>query len=134
MKRSLRHMVIVEWKNEEYVGMDSKGNKIKLAGNSFSPMELLLIALAGCTAIDIVEILKKMRKNIESLKVEVTGERNEDYPKYWRKAKIYYEVKGFDISEEDLEKAIRLSMTTYCSVAATISGKTEISYSYKLIK
>jgi len=127
-------MVVVEWKNNEYVGMDSKGNIIRLAGNNPSPMELVLIALAGCTAIDIVEILKKMRKNIESLKVEVNGERNEDFPRYWKKAKIFYEIKGSDITEEDAEKAIRLSMTTYCSVAATISGKTEISYSFRIIK
>jgi len=127
-------MVVVEWRNNEYVGMDSKGNIIRLAGNNPSPMELVLIALAGCTAIDVVEILKKMRKNIESLRVEVDGERNEDFPRYWKKAKIFYEIKGSDITEEDAEKAIRLSMTTYCSVAATISGKTEISYSFRIIK
>ncbi len=127
-------MVVVEWKNNEYVAFDSKGNSIKLGGNNPAPMELVLIALAGCTAIDVVEILKKMRKEIEYLKVEVTGERNEDYPRYWKKAKIHYEIKSNDATNEDVEKAIRLSMTTYCSVAATISGKTEISYTYSLIK
>lgn len=127
-------MVLVEWKNGEYKGFDSKGNVIELSGKGFSPMEMVLIALAGCTAIDIVEILKKMRKNLEELKVSVEGERNEEFPRYWKKARIHYEAKGKDISEEDLEKAIKLSMTTYCSVAATISGKTEITYSYRLIK
>ncbi|HLI46019.1 MAG TPA: OsmC family protein [Geobacterales bacterium] len=127
-------MVVVEWKNEEFTGIDSKGNVVKLAGKNISPMEMVLIALAGCTAIDVVEILKKMRKNLESLRVQVEGERNEEYPKYWKKAKIFYEIKGSDITEEDVEKAIKLSMTTYCSVAATISGKTEISYSFRVIK
>mgnify|MGYP000013209854 CR=1 FL=1 len=127
--------VRVEWKVDEgYMGYDSKGNSIALGKDKFSPMELLLISLAGCTAIDVVEILTKMRKKIKEVKVYVEGERNEEYPRYWKKAKIKYEVFGEDVTNTDVEKAIKLSMDIYCSVAATISGKTEISYSYEVKK
>lgn len=125
--------VKVEWKGDHnYIGYDSKGNTIRIGKDSLAPMELLLISLAGCTSIDVVEILTKMRKNIKEISVSVTGERNEDFPRYWKKVKIEYLIKGSGLSNEDVEKAIKLSMNVYCSVAATISGKTEISYSYKL--
>jgi putative redox protein len=127
--------VKVTWKViEGYVGYDSKGNTIELGKDKFSPMELLLISLAGCTAIDVVEILTKMRKKIKEVNVYVEGERNEEYPRYWKKAKIKYEILGEDVTNADAEKAIKLSMDIYCSVAATISGKTEISYSYEIKK
>ncbi len=125
--------VKVEWKGDSnFVGYDSKGNTVSLGRNAIAPMEMLLISLAGCTAIDVVEILTKMRKNVKELNVLVSGERNEDYPRYWKKVKIEYIIKGSGLSNDDVEKAIKLSMNVYCSVAATISGKAEISYSYKL--
>jgi len=125
----------VEWSKEKgFIGYDSKNNALKIGKENFSPMELLLISLAGCTAIDIVEILTKMRKNVKEIKVYVEGERNEEYPRYWKKAKIKYEIISDDVTNSDVEKAIKLSMDIYCSVAATISGKTEITYNYEIKK
>lgn len=95
----------------------------------FSPMELLLIAAAGCTAIDIVSILKKMRIEFNRLEVEISGERREDYPKVYKKLDISYHVKGKGVKLEKVKKAVELSLTKYCSASITLKkAGAEVSY------
>ena len=85
-----------------------------------SPTELLLIAVAGCSGMDVVSILQKMHEPLAGLEVSVSGERASDHPKYFTAIEILYHAKGRGISREKLERAVSLSQSTYCSVLATL--------------
>ncbi|MDI6851357.1 MAG: OsmC family protein [bacterium] len=97
-----------------------------------APMELLLVALGGCTAMDVISILNKMREKVREFSVEVEGERAPEHPKYYTKIHIKYIFKGENLKEENLLKAIQLSQNKYCSVSANLSGKSEITYFYEI--
>ncbi len=84
-----------------------------------SPMEFMLAGVAGCTAVDVVSILKKMRQDVQDLTVFIDGDRAEDYPMVYTDVKIVYTVKGKNIDPTAVEKAIELSMTKYCSASIT---------------
>lgn len=81
------------------------------------PMELLLAGVAGCTGIDVLSILGKMRQDVQDLTVDIEGDRAEDYPMVYTDVKIVYRFKGKGIEETAVAKAIELSMTKYCSAS-----------------
>lgn len=83
-----------------------------------SPMEFLLAGVAGCTAIDVVHTLKKMRQNVNGLEVEISGVRATEHPKVYTDVEILYLVQGEDIDPSAVERAIQLSMDRYCSASA----------------
>ena len=98
------------------------------------PMELLLMGLGGCTAIDVILIMKKQRQVIEDLKISVSGERvkiegTEMTP--FRKINIHFKFKG-NIVEEKAKKAIELSMEKYCSATAQFSASAEITHTFEI--
>jgi len=82
------------------------------------PKPLMMVALAGCTGMDVVSILKKMKMNFEDFSVEVEGDVTEDHPKRFEGMKIIYRIKGKDINRKNVEKAVNLSSTRYCGVSA----------------
>ncbi len=82
------------------------------------PKKLMLIALAGCTGMDVVSILKKMRVDYDTLNVKVEGELTDEHPMYYKSMKIIYEFKGHDLPMDKLEKAVSLSGERYCGVQA----------------
>ncbi len=88
-------------------------------GQGPAPMQVLAVALGGCTAMDVLSILKKMRQPVEEFRVEVSGERADEHPKRYTSLDVVYRVKG-DVDEAKLARAIELSETRYCSVAATL--------------
>ncbi|MEA5139437.1 OsmC family protein [Arcicella rigui] len=98
------------------------------------PMELLLMGLGGCTAIDVILIMKKQRQVIEDLKISVSGERvkiegTEMTP--FRKINVHFKFKG-NIVEAKAQKAIELSMEKYCSATAQFSGSAEITHTFEI--
>ncbi len=97
------------------------------------PLELVLIAMGGCTAMDVASILKKMQVKYDSLEISITAEKAEQHPKYITKAHIKYLLYGKDIDTTKLEKAIKLSMDTYCSVTAMVRKTAEITTEYEII-
>ncbi len=98
-----------------------------------SAMDFLLVGLGSCTAIDVVSILKKMRENFRTLRVEVNGERAQDFPKVYTKVTLKYIVYG-RVNEENLKKAIELSQNKYCSASIMFKRSgTELEYSYEII-
>ena len=129
----------VKWAGDEffigtgYTGhaqvMDSKGDRAAAT----SPLEMLLVAVAGCTAMDVISILLKKRQNITDYNVEVTGERADDHPRKFVKFKVHHIVHGRSVSEKAVADAIELSDQKYCSVAATVRPTAEIITSYKII-
>lgn len=99
-----------------------------------SPMELLLIALGSCTAIDVIGILNKKRQNVEEYKVEVRGQRRDQHPRSYSRMEVRHILKGRNISEKSVAQAIELSATKYCSVAATLKPTAEIFSSFEIIE
>jgi putative redox protein len=122
-----------------FIGTTPSGNSITVdvkgeRKSAPSPLELLLISVASCTATDVVSILEKKRQDVTDYKVEITGERREDFPRRFTKFHIHHIVYGRDVSEQALAQAIELSDTKYCSVAATVRPAAEITTSYEIIQ
>jgi len=82
------------------------------------PKVLMLTALAGCTGMDVVSILKKMRVEVEDIQIIVEGDLTEEHPKYYEKMHVIYQFKGKDLPMAKLEKAVNLSEERYCGVSA----------------
>ncbi|HXG85579.1 MAG TPA: OsmC family protein [Pyrinomonadaceae bacterium] len=98
-----------------------------------TPMEMLLVSVAACTAVDVVSILQKKRQKITDYKSEITGERRLEHPRAFTKFHIHHIVYGRDVSEQAVRQAIELSDTKYCSVAATVRSA-EITTSFEIIE
>jgi putative redox protein len=106
-------------------------NTILLDGNKqkgFGPKALLLSGLAGCSGIDVLDILEKMRVEINDLKMEVETTVTEDYPKVFKDILITYTVKTDPVNEEKVKKAIELSLEKYCGVSAMLQKNSPIDY------
>ncbi|MEP6921305.1 MAG: OsmC family protein [bacterium] len=99
-----------------------------------TPMELLLLALGSCTAVDVIGILKKKREEVSEYKVEVRGERRAEHPRSYSKMTVHHIVKGQNVSENSVRQAIELSETKYCSVAATLRPTAEIVSTFEIIQ
>jgi putative redox protein len=97
-----------------------------------TPMEVLLVSLAGCTGMDVASILKKKRVDLDSMAVKVKGERAGEHPKYFTNIDIELNLKGNGIKEEDVRRAVELSKDKYCSVSVMLKEKAEISYRWNI--
>jgi len=117
------HWLVMDSPKEEFGG--NKG--------ATSPMELLLMATGGCTAMDVISILNKMRVPFKRLEVVVEGKQEEEFPKAFKEIEIIYRIYGKGIPEEKVQRAIELSQEKYCGVSATVKGKAEINYRYEII-
>ena len=96
------------------------------------PAELPFVGLSGCTGMDAISILRKMRQDVTSFSVEVEGlERTEEHPKYWSIIRVTFHVEG-EVEPAKLEKAINLSRERYCGVSAIMRGVVDIQYRYVL--
>ena len=98
-----------------------------------SPMELLLVSLAGCTGMDIASILKKQRQPLAALKVRVRGKRADDYPKVFTELEVIYLVWGEGLDPKAVERAIQLSEEKYCSVGLMLGEAAPIRSSYQIL-
>jgi len=125
--------------NKEFVGTDSSKHSVVMStqdeanGTGMRPSELLLIALAGCTAVDVVSILEKRREKLTGLEVTVDGEQDDDPPWTYRKIHLTYTLHGTDLSQQSVQRAIQLSEDKYCSVRATVSGVAQVTHSYRIL-
>jgi len=110
-------------------------NSAEFGGNSAgsSPKELILLGLAGCTATDVITILKKKRVDINDFKINVTAEVAEEHPKVFTKIHLEYLFFGENIPSKDVERAIELSRTKYCSITKMLEKTVEITHSFKII-
>lgn len=99
-----------------------------------SPLELLLVSVAACTASDVISILQKKREAVSDYRVEITGERVEDHPRKFVKFHIHHIVHGRSVSEKAVADAIELSDTKYCSVAATVRPTAQITTGFEIIE
>jgi putative redox protein len=97
-----------------------------------SPMELLLIALGGCTGADVVSILEKKRQRVTGYEIEVRGERRAEYPRIYTRIEVVHRLRGHQIDERAVQHAIELSETKYCSVSAMLGASSELSMKYEI--
>ncbi|MCK5585747.1 OsmC family protein [Candidatus Bipolaricaulota bacterium] len=123
-----------------FVGKGASGHEVHMdAGESVGgadaaarPVEVLLSSLGGCTGMDVVSILRKMKTEPSSLQIEIQDERAPEYPKVFTKIHLIYRVEG-DVPEENLIKAIDMSLAKYCPIANTLGGVSEISYEASVV-
>jgi len=117
----------------QFVGTDSTQHAIVLSApdeensTGVKPSDLLLLALGGCTAVDVVEILRKKRQQLTGLTVRVTGEQDAEPPWAFRRIHVVYEVRGRNLAPQAVEQAVALSEEKYCSVRATLEGQVELT-------
>ena len=97
-------------------------------GDGFKPLELLLIGLAGCTAMDVISILQKKRQNVTGFEVRAHAERAIDHPRVFTAVVIEYLVSGTDIDRAAVERAVELSETKYCSAQAMLGKAVPIEH------
>lgn len=97
------------------------------------PKPLALVALAGCTGMDVISILKKMRIEPSYFNVSVEGELTEEHPRYYEKIHLVYEFKGNDLPMEKLEKAVNLSQERYCGVTAMLQKAASITHEIRIL-
>ncbi len=120
-----------------FTGMSGSGHQIvmdnKEGDQGARPMELVLVGQAGCTAMDVMSILQKKRQEVTAYQVSVTSEEHEGNPSYFTRADIVHEVEGPALDEASVRRAIELSATKYCSVAAMLAaGTVELHHRYRI--
>ena len=125
--------------NDFFVGVTPSGHAQAIETDSArasaaTPMELLLIALGSCTGVDVISILKKKRQHVTDYRIEVHGDRREDFPRGYTRLYVKHIVTGRGVSDQAVAQAIALSDQKYCSVAATVRGSAEIVTSYEVIE
>ena len=99
-----------------------------------SPKKLLLAALAGCTGMDVVSILKKMRVEVEKCNISVEADMAEEHPKYYERMHVIYEFTGKNLPMEKLEKAVKMSVETYCGVEALFKKAIPVTSEIRVIE
>jgi len=97
-----------------------------------SPMELVLMGIAGCSGIDIVDMLEKMRISFERFEINVNGERAEEFPRVFTDIQVDYKFWGTDLPENRLRRAIELSMDKYCSVINMVNKVAKVTYTLEI--
>lgn len=93
-----------------------------------SPMEMVLIALGGCTGMDVESLLQKMRTPVETFKIEISAERRAEHPRVFTHIHLKYIFSGKDLNPDSIEKAVALSQNKYCSVSAMLAKTAKIDY------
>jgi putative redox protein len=130
----------IRWAGDEYfIGTTPSGHSQVLdpkkdRRSAASPIELLLLAVAGCTAADVISILEKKRQEVTEYTAEITGERRDEHPRGFTSFSVHHIVHGRSVSEKAVADAIRLSDEKYCSVAHTVRPAAEITTSFEIIE
>ncbi|KFG71031.1 OsmC family protein [Microvirga sp. BSC39] len=124
-----------------FVGESGSGHAVVMDGApeyggrnlGIRPMEMLLIGLGGCTAFDVVQILRKGREQVSDCQIEVVAERAETDPKVFTKIHLEYRVAGKDLAPAKVERAIQLSKEKYCSASIMLGAVAEITHSWTAV-
>lgn len=121
-------------KNEDGIIVDIDGSP-DIGGQNLGarPMQLVLMALGGCTSMDILSMMQKMREDIKSYKVKIDAERASEHPMVFTKIHVHFVFEG-DLKKTNIEKAIQLSMDKYCSVTHMLNKTATITHSYEILE
>lgn len=119
-----------------FESVNESGNRLRMdmlpaeEKNHFSPMQLVLAAVGGCAAVDLVGMIKKRRKTVTGLRVETQGRRRDEIPRRFEEIHLRFVLTSPDAGEEELGKLVTLAVEKYCSVSATLAPDANISYSW----
>ena len=98
------------------------------------PIELVLMGLGGCTAMDVLGILRKMRQDVTDYRIEVHGARRDEHPKVFTEVAVEHVVTGHQVSPEAVEKAVKLSWEKYCSVGAMLGSTATMTHTWRVVE
>jgi putative redox protein len=129
-------------KGMQFVGVADSGHGVVMdadhdvggSNTGSRPMELLLIGIGGCSGMDVVSILQKKKQALTGLEAKISGTMAENYPHKYTDIAIEFIVRGKNLSEEAVKRAVQLSMDKYCSVKATLEGTATITFSYRIVE
>jgi len=138
----MKHVLDLAWKENMAFETDMDGHKLVIDAAEESggdntgprPKKLMLAALAGCTGMDVIMILKKMKVEPESFNVIVEGDVAEDHPKKYTKMKVIYQFKGQNLPMDKLEKAVSLSEEKYCGVSAVYKAALDLTTEIRIVE
>lgn len=120
-----------------FIGTGGSGQSVVIDSGKktgISPMELLLLGTGSCACVDLVIILKKARQKVVDVWVNIGGERREELPRYYTGIEMHFVVKGIDVKEHHVKRAIDLAMEKYCSASAHMAALADIKTSYEIIE
>ena len=103
-------------------------------GKGPQPKPLMMVSLAGCTGMDIVSLMNKMRVEYDSLNIIVEGDLTEEHPKHFTKMKVIYEIRGKNVDRNKVEKAVNLSKDKYCGVSYSYKKAMDVEYEIKILE
>ena len=130
------HSIKTVWKENNVFSTDIDGHDVTIdlgedqggQNQGPRPKKLLLAAAAGCTGLDVVEMLRKMRIDFKNFDVKIEAELSDDHPKQYKSLKLIYEFEGEDLPEKKIERAVKLSFENYCGVLAMYKSAVPVSY------
>jgi len=130
--------ITARWKGGlGFEAVNAQGVSVRMDAHSenpsLTPMELVLMALAGCTGMDTADILRKKRQKVDSMEIRVRGTRTEDHPKVYTGIEVEYVVTGANVDSEAVARSIDLSINKYCSVGAMLTPSVPIKTSFRVI-
>ncbi len=132
----------VKWlDNMSFVGESGSGHSVVMDGPpeaggrnmGVRPMEMVLLGMGGCTAFDVVMILKRSRQDIVDCHVELEAERAAEVPKVFTKIHVHYIIKGRQLNEKQVARAVNLTAEKYCSVSIMLAAVAEVTHDYEIV-
>lgn len=135
-----KHAVVKQVQGITFTGKADSGHWVSMDGPeefggsnaATRPKELLLLALAGCTGSDVVSILRKKRVQLDAFEIHLTAEQVDEHPQVYKSIHMEFVFLGPDIKPADVERAIELSETKYCSVSAMLRPAVQLTHSYRI--
>ncbi len=131
----------IKWvDNAMFIGQSGSGHSVVMDGPPESggqnlgvrPMEMLILGMGGCTAFDVLHILKKSRQNVTDCTVDITADRVDEEPKVFSKIHIHFIVEGVQLKEKQVQRAVALSAEKYCSASIMLGKTAEITHDYEI--
>ncbi len=133
----------VKWVEQRtFLGESGSGHSVVMDGApdaggrdlGVRPMEMLLLGMGGCTAFDVVDILRKGREPVEDVVIELSGERSEEIPKVFTRIDVKYIITGKGLNPDKVERAVRLSAEKYCSATIMMGATAEITHTIEIVE
>lgn len=136
-----KETISMKWVDGMSFEADIEGYKITIDSNPEfggqnkgpKPKPLMMVSLAGCTGMDVVSLMNKMRVEYDSMSVIVEGELTEEHPKHFTRMKVIYEIKGKNVDRGKVEKAVNLSKDKYCGVSYSYKQVMDVEYEIKIL-
>ena len=131
----------IKWnQNMQFTATSGSGHSVLIDGSpeiggedsGMRPMEMLLLSMAGCSAMDVVFILKKARQDVTDCVIKINGERADTIPKVFTDIHVHYIISGNDLDEKHVKRAVNMSAEKYCSVAEMMRKAANVSHDYEI--